>query len=104
MKSGDDPLKILVKDKFHLLASLVKNVLIHSHRKRKDSLETRAVLKALRHVEIYRAARNTGNHFKKIWLSPKRMSCLAGNFRANMDKTNADMVQLIKRWNWKWIV
>ena len=28
----------------------------------------------------------------------------AGDFRANPDETNADMVQFTKRWNWKWIV
>ena len=28
----------------------------------------------------------------------------AGGFRANLDETNADMVQFTKRWNWKWIV
>ena len=27
----------------------------------------------------------------------------AGNFLANLDETNADMVQFTKRWNWKWI-
>ena len=28
----------------------------------------------------------------------------AGDFCANLDETNADMVQFTKRWNWKWIV
>ena len=28
----------------------------------------------------------------------------AGDFRANLDEANADMVQFTKRWNWKWIV
>ena len=27
-----------------------------------------------------------------------------GDFRANLDETNVDMVQFTKRWNWKWIV
>ena len=26
----------------------------------------------------------------------------AGDFRANLDETNTDVVQLTKRWNWKW--
>ena len=26
-----------------------------------------------------------------------------GNLRANLDETNADMVQFVKRCNWKWI-
>ena len=25
----------------------------------------------------------------------------SGDFRANLDETNADMVQFTKRWNWK---
>ena len=28
----------------------------------------------------------------------------AGDFRSNLDETNAVMVQFTKRWNWKWIV
>ena len=28
----------------------------------------------------------------------------AGDFRANLDEKNIDMVQFTKRWNWKWIV
>ena len=28
---------------------------------------------------------------------------LAGDFRANMDETNADIVHFTKRWSWKWI-
>ena len=28
----------------------------------------------------------------------------AGDFCANLDETNADMVQFTKRWNWEWIV
>ena len=63
----------------------------HSHKKRI----------VWKHVEIYRAAQNT---FKKSWLSLKGISCVAGDFRGNLDETNADMVQFTKRWNWKWIV
>ena len=72
-----------------------------------DSLETRAVLIEISiYVEIYRAAQKTGDHFKKTWLSLKGMKenkLFAGDFRTNLDETNADMVQFIKRWNWKWI-
>ena len=56
------------------------------------------------YVEIYREAQNTGYHFKKTWLSLKRMKgnkLFAGDFRANLDETNADMVQFTKRRNWK---
>ena len=28
----------------------------------------------------------------------------AGDFRANLDEANIDMVHFTKRWNWKWIV
>ena len=35
---------------------------------------------------------------------PKGNKLFAGDFRANMYETNADMVQFTKRWNWKWIV
>ena len=35
---------------------------------------------------------------------PKGNKLFAGDFRANLDETNADMVQFTKRWNWKWIV
>ena len=44
---------------------------------------------------------------KKTWLSLKRMKgnkLFSGDFRANLDEKNADMVQFTKRWNWKWIV
>ena len=47
----------------------------HSHKKRKGSMETRAVLMEI-YVEIYRAAQNTGDHFKKTWLSLKGISYL----------------------------
>ena len=35
---------------------------------------------------------------------PERNKLFAGDFRANLDGTNADMVQFTKRWNWKWII
>ena len=42
---------------------------------------------------------------KKSWLSlrpfPEGNKLFAGDFRANLDETNADMVQFTKRWNWK---
>ena len=43
---------------------------------------------------------------KKTWHSLKGMEgnkLFAGDFRANLDETNADMVHFTKRWNWKWI-
>ena len=35
---------------------------------------------------------------------PKGNKLFAGDFCANLDETNADMVQFTKRWNWNWIV
>ena len=58
----------------------------------------------LYYVEIYRVAQNTEDHFKKNMAFPEGNKLFAGDFRANLDETNADMVQSVKRWNWKWIV
>ena len=41
---------------------------------------------------------------KKNMAFPGGNKLLAGDFRANLDETNADMVQFTKRLNWKWIV
>ena len=41
---------------------------------------------------------------KKNMAFPEGNKLFAGDFRANLDETNADMVQYTKRWNWKWIV
>ena len=35
---------------------------------------------------------------------PEENMLFAGNFRANLDETNADMVQFTRIWNWKRIV
>ena len=72
---------------------MVNTSLNHSHKKR-----------IVCYVEIYRAAQKAGDHFKKIMAFPEGNKLFAGDFRANPDKTNADMVQFTKRWNWKWIV
>ena len=34
---------------------------------------------------------------------PEGNKLFAGNFCANLDETNADMIQITKGWNWKWI-
>ena len=55
--------------------------------------------------EIYRAAQNTGDDFKKKKIAfPEGNKLFASDFRANLDETNADMVQFTKRWNWELIV
>ena len=33
----------------------------------------------------------------------ERNQLFAGDFRANLDEKNADLIQFTKRWNWKWI-
>ena len=77
----------------------------HSHKKRKDSLETRAVLK-----EIFMLCWNLENGPKhRGWLQkniafPEVNKLFTSDFRANLNETNADMIQFIKSWNWKWIV
>ena len=47
----------------------------------------------------------------KDWGSPQKNMAFpegkklcAGDFRVNLDETNADMIQFTKRWDWKWIV
>ena len=37
---------------------------------------------------------------KKNIAFPEGNNQFAGDFRANLDETNADMVQFTKRWNW----
>ena len=49
-------------------------------------------------------AQNTGDHFKKNMAFPEGNKLFPGDFLANLDEINADMVQFTKRWNWEWIV
>ena len=35
---------------------------------------------------------------------PEGNKLFVDDLRANLDETNADMVQSKRRWNWKWIV
>ena len=41
---------------------------------------------------------------KKNITFPEENKLFAGDSRAKLDETNADMAQFIKRWNWKWMV
>ena len=77
----------------------------HSHKKRKDSLETRVVLTEIFMLcwNLPSGPRHRGSLQKNIAF-PEESKLSAGDFRANLDETNADMVQFTKRWNWKWIV
>ena len=56
------------------------------------------------YAEIYRAAQNIGDHFKKNMAFLEGNNQFAGDFCANMDETNADIVQFTKIWSWELIV
>ena len=77
----------------------------HSHKKQKDSLETRAVL-----IEISMLCRNfpsvpkkRGSLLKNMVFS-ERNQLFISDFCVNPNKIGADMVQFTNRWNWEWIV
>ena len=77
----------------------------HSHKKQKDSLETRAVL-----IEISMLCRKFPSVPKKQGSLLKNMVFSEGNqlfigdFCVNPNKIGADMVQFTNRWEWEWIV
>ena len=49
-------------------------------------------------------AQNIRDDFKNNIAFPEGNELFTGDFRANLDETNADMIQFTKRCNWKWIV
>ena len=49
-------------------------------------------------------AQNFRDHFRKSMAFLEGNKLFAGDFRANLDEANSDMVQFINSWNWKWIV
>ena len=55
-------------------------------------------------LEFTERPKTPGITSKKNMAFPEGNKLFAGDFRANLDETNADMVQFTKRWNWKWIV
>ena len=77
----------------------------HSHKKLKHGLETRAIF-----IEISILCWNLPNSPKhwgtlqKNMAFPEGNKLFAGDFCANLDEKNVDMVHFAKRWNWKWIV
>ena len=79
-------------------------VLKHSLKKRRDSLETRAV-----YIEISLVSWNLPNGPKhrgsilKNMASSEGDQLLAGAFHAIMGKIEAGILQIAKKWNWKWI-
>ena len=72
----------------------------HSHKKRKDSLETRAV-----HIEICMLCWNLINLGSVL----DNMACtngnqlLEGDLHAILNKIETDILQITKEWNQKWI-
>ena len=78
--------------------------LYHSHKKRKDSLETRAV-----YIENPLVSWNLPNGPKhrasvlKNMASSEGDQLLAGAFPAIVGKIEAGILQIAKNWNWKWI-
>ena len=73
----------------------------HSHKKWKDSLNVISVLC----WNLTSGPEHRGSLQKKHYLAfPEGNKLFAGDLPANLDETNADMVHLTKRWNWKWIV
>ena len=76
----------------------------HSQKKRKISLETRPV-----YIEISIVSWSLPNGTKHLGLflknvaSSKGDQLLTGAFHAIKDKTDADILQIAKKLNWKWI-
>ena len=77
----------------------------HSRKKRKNSLETRAI-----YIEISMVSWNLPNGPKHRGSIFRNMASSEGNqqhakaFHATMDKTVTDILQIAKKWNWKWII
>ena len=65
----------------------------HSHKKRKDSLETRVVLIEISMLcwHLPSGPKHWGS-LQKNMTFPEGNKLFASNFRANLDETNADMV------------
>ena len=85
---------------FVLMISYVRK---QSHKKRKNNLETRAV------IEISLVSWNLPNGPKHRRSILRNMTSSDGNqslaraFHSIMDKIEVDILQIAKKWNWKWI-
>ena len=85
---------------FVLMISYVRK---QTHKKRKNSLETRAV------IEISLVSWNLPNGPKHRRSILRNMASSEGNqslaraFHSIMDKIEVDILQIAKKWNWKWI-
>ena len=98
--TSNKPLYLLIRPTNHNIGWFW---LIHSHKKRKDTLETWAI-----YIEIYgifkftQQPKTQGINFKNM-ASSKGNLLLAGASHAIIDKIQADMFQIAIKWNWKWI-
>ena len=95
----------LVDDLLHCNEENPGIQLHHSHNKQKDSLETRAV-----HIEICMLCWNLVNSPKHQGSFLDNMACTKGHqlleceLHVILDKIEADILQITKEWNRKWIV
>ena len=81
-----------------------KTCYCHSHKKRKDSLETRAVYIEISLVSwiLPKGPKHRGSILTNM-ASFERDQPLARAFHAMMDKIGTGTLQIAKKWNWKWI-
>ena len=89
---------------YELLLAYISRCSDHSQ-KRKDSLETRAVLKEMSMLScnLTSGPKHRGSLLKNMALSEGNR-LFAGDFHAFLDEINAGMLQFTHKWNWKWIV
>ena len=81
------------------------NFIVHATivKRNRQSGNTSHLNRNLCYVEIYWAAQNTGDDFKKNIAFPEGNKLFAGDFCAKLFEKNTDMVQFTKIWNWKCI-
>ena len=79
--------------------SYLNHLSVSSHKKQKDSLETRAIyinLVSLWYIKNYRTTKSTGNQNME---SSEGDQLLAGASHAIMDEIEADILAIAKKWN-----
>ena len=101
---GQNRLKQLSKFQKFQLSNFTLTWSNHSNKKQKDSLETLAVLIEISMLcwNLPSSPKHRGSLQNNIAF-PEGDNLFLGDFRANLDETNTDMVQFTKIWNWKWI-
>ena len=81
-----------------------KTIAYYSHKKRKDSLETWAVYIETPWVSWgILGPKHRGSILKNNMAGSEENQLLAGAFHAIMGKIEAGILQIAKKWNWKWI-